>query len=210
MDENETVIWTLLNLSITFPIYGVITLLHFKQELWLSTRFSSKYWSFLYSSSVYSCYLLNFSTSVRSIPSVLYWAHLCMKCSLDISDFLEEISSLSHSIVFLYFFALISEEGFLISSCYSLELCIQMLISFLFSFAFCFFSFTAICKASPDSHFTFLHFFVLGMVLITAPCTIWTSIHASSDTLSDLTPWIYFWLPLYNRKGFDLGHTLMV
>ena len=28
-----------------------------------------------------------------------------MKCSLGISNFLEEISSLSHSIVFLYFFA---------------------------------------------------------------------------------------------------------
>ena len=47
-----------------------------------------------------------------------------MKCSLGISNFLEEISSLSHSVVFLYFFALITEEGFLISSCYSLELCI--------------------------------------------------------------------------------------
>ena len=52
-----------------------------------------------------------------------------MKCSLDISDFLEEISSLSHSVLFLYFFALITEKGFLISSCYSLELCIQILIS---------------------------------------------------------------------------------
>ena len=52
-----------------------------------------------------------------------------MKCSVGISNFLEEISSLSHHIVFLYFFALISEEGFLISSCYSLELCIQMNIS---------------------------------------------------------------------------------
>ena len=50
--------------------------------------------------------------------------------------FLEEISSLSHSIVFLYFFALITEEGFLSSPCYSLELCIQVGISFLFSFAF--------------------------------------------------------------------------
>ena len=38
-----------------------------------------------------------------------------MKCSLDISKFLEEISSLFHSVVFLYFFALITEEGFLIS-----------------------------------------------------------------------------------------------
>ena len=36
-----------------------------------------------------------------------------MKCSLGISDFLEEISSFSHSVVFLYFFALIAEEGFL-------------------------------------------------------------------------------------------------
>ena len=59
-----------------------------------------------------------------------------MKYSLGISSFLEEISSLSHSIVFLYFFPLITEEGFLISPCYSLELCIQMDISFLFSFAF--------------------------------------------------------------------------
>ena len=42
-----------------------------------------------------------------------------MKCSLGISNFLEEISSLSHSVVFLYVFALIAEEGFLISSCYS-------------------------------------------------------------------------------------------
>ena len=44
-----------------------------------------------------------------------------MKCSLGICNFLEEISSLSHSVVFLYFFALIAEEGFLISLCYSLE-----------------------------------------------------------------------------------------
>ena len=62
-----------------------------------------------------------------------------------LSGALEEISSLSHSIVFLYFFALITEEGFLISMCYSLELCIQMgisfLLSFLFSFAFSFSSF---------------------------------------------------------------------
>ena len=45
-----------------------------------------------------------------------------MKCSLGISNFLEEISILSRSVVFLYFFALIAEEDFLISPCYSLEL----------------------------------------------------------------------------------------
>ena len=54
-----------------------------------------------------------------------------MKCSLAISNFLDKISSLSHSIVFLYFFALITEEGFLNSLCYSLELCIQMGTAFL-------------------------------------------------------------------------------
>ena len=59
-----------------------------------------------------------------------------MKCSHGISNFPEAISSLSHSIVFLYFFALITEEGFLISPCYYWELCIQMGVSFLFSFAF--------------------------------------------------------------------------
>ena len=42
------------------------------------------------------------------------------------------------------------------------------------------------------------------MVLIT--CTMsQTSVHSSSGTLSDLIPWIYLSLPLYNRKGFDLG-----
>ena len=68
-----------------------------------------------------------------------YWSGVPLpspKCPLGISNFLEEISSLSHSVVSLYFFALITEEGFLISSCYSLDLCIQMLISFLLSFAF--------------------------------------------------------------------------
>ena len=49
------------------------------------------------------------------------------------------------------------------------------------------------------------------MVLITAYCiTLWTSIHSSSGTLSDLIPWIYLSLPLYNSKGFDLGHSWMV
>src|SRR5574337_54373 len=91
--------------------------------------------------------------------SVLYCAHLCMKYSLGISNFLEEIFSLSHPIVFLYFFAMITEEGFLISSCYSLELCIQMGIYFLFSLPFASLLFITVCKASSDSRFAFLHFF---------------------------------------------------
>ena len=76
------------------------------------------------------------SASVRSLPFLSFIDPICMKCSLVISNFLEEISSRSLSIVFLYFFALITGNGFLISPCYSFELCIQMGISFLFSFAF--------------------------------------------------------------------------
>ena len=68
--------------------------------------------------------------------------------------------------------------------------------------------FSTICKASSDNHFAFWHFFFLGMVLIPVSSTMsQTSIHSSSGTLSDLIPWIYFSLPLYNRKGCDLGHT---
>ena len=63
------------------------------------------------------------------------------KDTLGISNFLEEISSLSHSVVFLCFFTLIPEEGFLVSPGCSLVLCIQMGISFLFSSAFHFSSF---------------------------------------------------------------------
>ena len=85
-----------------------------------------------------------------------------MKCSLGISNFLEEVSSLSRSVVFLYFFALIAEEGFLISPCYSLELCIQMLYLSVSSLLFGSLLFTAIRKASSDSHFAFLHFFSWG------------------------------------------------
>jgi len=108
-----------------------------------------------------------------------------MKHSLGISNFLEEISSLSHSIVYLYFFALITEEGFLISTSYFLELCIQMGTSFLFPLPFTSLLFTAICKPSSDSHFAFLHFFSLGMVLIPASYTMsQTSVHSSSGTLS--------------------------
>ena len=134
---------------------------------WLSGSWSS----FLYISSVYSYHLfLISSASVRSIPFPL------------VSNFLKEISSLSHSVVFLYFFVLITEEGFLISTLYSLELCIQMGISFLFSFSFHFSSFLNYLWGLLRQ--PFCHFFFLGMVLISTSYTMWqTSVHSSSDTV---------------------------
>ena len=106
--------------------------------------------------SFFSVFLLPLLNTIRfyyaHTISVLYWAHLCMKTSLGISNFLEEISSFSHSIVFFYLFALVTEEGFLISPCYSLELCIHMGISFLFSFAFQFNSVQLLSRVSFQPH----------------------------------------------------------
>ena len=83
-----------------------------------------------------------------------------------------------------YFFALITEEGFLFSPCYSLELCIQWIYLPFSPLLYTSLLFTAIYKASSDNHFASLHFFLMGMVFITAFCTMsWTSVHSSSGTL---------------------------
>ena len=132
-----------------------------------------------------------------------------MKCSVVMSSFLEEISSLSHSIVFLYFFALITVAAFLISPCYSWEVCIQMHIFFLFSLLFSSLLFSTICKASSDNHFAFFHFFFLGMVQSLPPvqCHKAPFIILHALCLSELIPLISLSPQLYNHKGFDLGHT---
>ena len=107
-----------------------------------------------------------------------------MKFSLGISSFLEEISSLSHSVVFLYFFAFITEESFLISPCYSLELCLKWVYLSFSPLLFASLLFTAICKASSDNHFAFLYFFFLGISLIPVSCTLsWTSGEGNGKTL---------------------------
>ena len=127
------------------------------------------------------------------------FAHLCMKSSLGISNFLEEISSLSHYIVFFYFFhwslrkAFLSLLAILWNSAFK---CVYLSFSPL---PFASLLFTAICKASSDNHFAFLYFFFLGIILIPASYTMSrTSVHSSSGILSDIIPWIYFSLPLYN------------
>ena len=155
--------------------------------LWLSGLW--RY--FLYNSSVYSGHL--FLMSSASVKSTKFLSSIEPIFAWNVplvSDFLEEISSLSHSIVFLYFFALVTKEGFLISPCYSLELCIQMTISFLFSFVFASLFFTAIYKPSSDSHFSFLHLFFLEMVLIPVSCTMSRTSIIVHQTLfiSDLVP----------------------
>ena len=53
---------------------------------------------------------------------IFYCTHLWSECSLDVSNFPDEISSLFPFVVFFYFLALLIEEGLLISSSYFLEL----------------------------------------------------------------------------------------
>ena len=67
------------------------------------------------------CAVLKGLASVRSIPFLSFIEPIFAgNVPCGISNFFEEISSLSHSIIFLYFFTLITEEGFLISPCYSM------------------------------------------------------------------------------------------
>ena len=129
--------------------------------------------------------------------SVLYCAHLCMKISLGISNFLEESPSLSHSTVFLYFFALIAEEGFLIS-CFLWNCAFKWIY-----LSFC----PSICKAFLDKHFDFCISFSWGWSwsLPLVQCHKSPSIVLQAFCLLDIIPWIYFLLTLYNHKAFDLG-----
>ena len=141
---------------------------------------------------------------------------LCVKCSLGISNFLEESSSLSHSIVFLYFFALITEEGFL-----SLHLSLHS-DGYIFPFLLCllllFFS-QLFVRPSQTAILPFCICFSWGWAWFLPPVQChehsvepWTtvSIGLQALCLSDLNPWIYSSLPLYNRKRSDLGHSWMI
>ena len=62
--------------------------------------------------------------------------------------------------------------------------------------------FSAICNVTSDSHFAFL--FLENDLDHSLLYNVTNSVYSSSGTLSDLIPWIYLSLPLYNRKGFDL------
>ena len=176
-----------------------------KAYLTLHSRMSGSRWvitpswlsgswrSFLYSSSMYSCRL--FLLSSASVRSILFLSFIVPIFAWKFP--LVSLIFLQRSLVFPFY-------------CFPLFLCIDhwgriffflTLLNTLWNSAFKWlylsFSpllfasllFTAICKASPESHFAFLHFFSMGMVLIPVSCAVsWTSIHSSSGTLSDLVP----------------------
>ena len=148
-------------------------------------------WATSLSLSVYYCHLsLISSASVRSIPFLSYIEPIF---AWNVS--LVSLLFLKRSLVFpILLFSSISLHWLLRKSFLSL-------LAILWNSAFrCFYLsfsplrftsllFTAICKASSDSHFAFLHFFSMGMVLIPVSCTMsQTSIHSSSGTLSNIVP----------------------
>ena len=149
------------------------------------TWLSGSWISFLYSSSVYSYHLfLISSASLRSIPflsfiePIFVWnvplmSLIFLKRSLVFSVYcfplflcIDHWGRLSY--VSLLFFETLLSNGYM----FPFLLCLSVL-------------FRAICKASSNNHFAFLHFFFLRMVLILVSCTMSrTSVHSSSGTLS--------------------------
>ena len=147
---------------------------------------SGSWRSFLYNS-VYSYHLfLISSASVRSIPLLSFiepifaWnvplvSLIFLKRSLVFPILLFSSISLHWLLrkAFLSLLAILWNSAF---RCLYLSFYPSLFVSLLF---------TAICKASPDSSFSFLHFFPMGMVFIPVYCTVSrTSVHSSSSTLS--------------------------
>ena len=155
---------------------------------------------FFYSFSVYSCHLFWISSaSVRSIPflNVPLVSLIFLKRSLVFPIVLFSSVSLHWSLrkAFLSFLAILwilHSDGCI----FPFFLCLLLLF---FSHLF--------VRPPQITILPCLHFFFLGMVLITASCTMsQIFVHRQALCLSDLIPWIYFSLPLYNHKVFDLGH----
>jgi len=122
---------------------------------------------FLYSFSVYCCHLfLISSASVRSIPFLSFIVLIFAWCVPLVS-----LTFLTRSQVFpILLFSSISLHWSLGKAFFSLHaiLCNSAFKCVYLSFSplpFVFLLFSAICKASSDNHFAFLHFFFFGMVL---------------------------------------------
>ena len=127
-----------------------------------------------------------------------------MKCSLGITNFLEEVSSLSQCTVFPYSLYCSLRKTFLSLLAILWNSAFRWIYLSFSSLPFISLLFSASGKASSDNQFDFLHFFFLGMVLITTCHTVlWTSVCRSSGTLSIRSNFLNLFIYLYNHKGFD-------
>ena len=158
---------------------------------------------FFYSSYVYSCHLfLISSVSVRSIPflsfivSIFAWndplvSLIFLKRSLIFPILLSSSISLQLSLrkayLSLLFFGTLHSNGYI----FPLLLCLLLLFSQLF------------IRPHQTTILPFHIYFSWGWSWSLPPIMSQTSVHSSSGTLWDLTPWICLSLPLYNYKEFD-------
>jgi len=167
--------------------------------------------SVLYSS-VYSCHLFFiFSASLRSLLSLSFIIPILAWSVPLISPIF-----LKRSLVFpILLFSSVSLHCSLKKASYLSWLFSGTLhsVGYLSPFPLLFTSLlsSAICKASSDSHFAFLHFFFFGMILVTASYTVlWTSVHSSLGTLFTRSNSLSLFITsTLNHKGFGLGHTWM-
>ena len=142
---------------------------------------------FVYRSFVYSCHF--FLISSASVRSITFLSFIEPIFAWNVP--LVSLIFLKRSLVFpLYCFLLFLYTDHLGRLSYLSLLFFGTLHSdaYIFTFfplLFASLLFTAICKASSDSHFAFLHLFSMGMVLLQVSCAMsQTSIHSSSGTLS--------------------------
>ena len=184
--------------EIPSPPLALFVVMLLKAHLTSHSRMSGSRWvitpswlsgswrSFLYSYFMYSCHLFLISCgSVRSIPFPSFIVPIFAWNIPLVSNFLEEIASLSHSIVFLYFFAPIMRQAFLFLLAVLWNAAFKWVYPSFSPLPFTSLLFSATCQASLDNHFDLLHFFFLGMVLILAYCTMsQISIHRFSGSLS--------------------------
>ena len=149
------------------------------------------------------CIVHVFSKSWTQLSDFHLHTSLCMKCSLGIFNFLEKISSLSHSVVFLYsFFHCSLKKAFLYI--------LAVFWNSAFRWVYLSFSplpvtsllFSAICKASSDNRFAFCISFSWGWFwyLPPEPCYEQPFTVLQALCLPDLIPWIYSSLPLYSQS----------
>ena len=155
---------------------------------WVTTPswLSGSWKSVLYSSFVYFCHLfLISSSSVRSIQ-FLSFIEPIFPWNIPLVSLIFLNRSLVFSILLISFISLhwSLREAFLSLLAILWNSVLKWVYLSFYPLPLASLLFMAICKASLDNHFTFLHFFFLVMVLITASCTMsGTSIHSFSGTL---------------------------
>ena len=138
--------------------------------LWLSD--SCNY--FLYRSSVYSCHLFLISSAFVSSILFLYFIVPIFVWNV----LLVSLIFLKRSLVFpILLFSSISfhcsvRKAFLLLLAIPWNTVFRWVYLSLSPLPFTSLLSSAICKASLDNHLAFLHFFFLGMVLITTSCTV--------------------------------------